>query len=225
MNIAARSFTFAGIPLLAVAHDSSPRPAVLFYHGLHSDKETHRKELDEIARRGFLAVGVDAVGHGQRRMPDLAGFLGRGELMEQVSKLLRPSLEEVPLLLDFLSAEGYGPFGLAGVSFGAMLAYGVIPREPRLKAVAAILGDPTWCHPQAEEYQNTALLAWNGGQDQHVDARGAREFLGELSRRFPERRFQYQEYPESDHFMLPQDWNHGWERTLWWFEEHLAGGQ
>jgi uncharacterized protein len=222
MHIAARNFSFAGIPLLALAQNSNPRPAVLFYHGLHSDKETHRKELEDIARRGFLAVGVDAVGHGQRRMPDLSGFLARGALLDQVAKLLRPSLEEIPLLVDFLSAEGYGPFGLAGVSFGAMLAYGAIPREPRLQAVAAILGDPSWCHPEPEKYRETALLAWNGGRDQHVDARGSREFLGHLQQRFPEGSFQYQEYPDSDHFMEPQDWNHGWDRTLWWFEEHLT---
>lgn len=217
-----RSFPFAGVPLLALAHDASPRPAVLFYHGLHSDKETHRKELEDLARRGFLAVGVDAVGHGQRRMPDLAGFLARGPLLEQASKLLRPTLAEVPLLVDFLEAEGYGPIGLAGVSFGAMLAFAAAALESRLQAVVPILGDPSWqAELRPDDLRETALLAWNAGADVHVDPRGARELLQQLQQRYPGRPFQYLEYPESDHFMRPQDWEHGWERTLWWFEEHL----
>ena len=86
-----RKFSFAGIPLLTLATDSTPRPVVLFYHGLHSTKETHRKELESLATRGFLAVGVDAVGHGERRIEDLSQFLNRGELLAQVTKLLRPS--------------------------------------------------------------------------------------------------------------------------------------
>ena len=216
-----RTFSFAGVPLLAVAPDAAPRPAVLFYHGLHSDKETHRKELDSLARAGFLALGVDATGHGRRSLPDLRGFLARGSLLEQALKLLRPTLEEVPLLVDFLEAEGYGPVGLAGVSFGAMLAFGAARREPRLKAVVPILGDPRWLQLRPEELEHVALLAWNAGADVHVDCSGSRELLRELNCRYGHKPFRYLEYPESDHFMRPQDWEHGWQETLSWFSEHL----
>ena len=80
-------------------------------------------------------------------MPDLRGFVNRGPLLEQVAKLLRPSLAELPLLLDFLEAEGYGPFGLCGISFGGLLAYAAPQYEPRLRTIAAILADPGWCAP------------------------------------------------------------------------------
>ena len=218
-----RSFTLAGIPLLALAQDDRPRPAVLFYHGLHTDKETHRQELESLARRGFLAVGVDAAGHGQRSLPDLRRFINRGELLTQAAKLLRPTLEELPLLLDFLEAEGYGPFGLCGISFGGMLAYAAPQRESRFRAVAAILGDPTWCHPHAHlaSYQEVRLLGWNGGRDIHVDPEPARRWLEHLQSTFPQGRYEYHEYAHSDHFMTPEDWSHGWERTLTWFEEAL----
>lgn len=215
-------FNFAGIPLLTLAEEPGSRPAVLFYHGLQSDKETHRKELESLAARGFLAVGVDATGHGERRMPELSPFLNRGELMTQVAKLLRPSVEEVPLLVDYLLAEGHGPIGLAGISFGGMLAYGAAAREPRLRAVVAILGDPRWCEPDRADYARTPLFAWNGGRDQHVDPRGSREFIADLQRAYPEGRFAYREYAASDHFMEPEDWNDGWARTLAWFERHLT---
>ena len=216
-----RSFTFAGIPLLTLAESAGPRAAVLFYHGLHSEKATHRKELDSLAARGFLAVGVDAVGHGERRIVDLSAFLNRDELMTQFTKLLRPSVEEVPLLVDYLISEGHGPIGLAGISFGGMLAFGAAAREPRLAAAVAILGDPSWCRPDPAQYVGAPLFAWNGGRDQHVAPAGAREFVRELQQLHPSGRFEYREYPNSDHFMEPNDWDDGWARTLSWFEEHL----
>lgn len=222
-----RSFSFAGIPLLAVSSDGRPRPTVLFYHGLHTDKETHRRELESLARRGFLALGVDAAGHGARRMPDLRGFVNRGPLLEQVAKLLRPTLCELPLLLDFLEAEGYGPFGLCGISFGGLLAYAVPQYEPRIRTISAILADPSWCQPyqQLEAYSSLRLLAWNGGVDQHVRAEPARDFLGHLRASCRQGRYEYREYAESDHFMRPQDWEDGWDRTLGWFEEGLSGAE
>jgi len=219
-----RSFQVANIPLLAMAQDDRPRPAVLMYHGLHSQKEAHRTELLSLAGRGFLALGVDAIGHGQRALPDLKGFLQRGSLLGQASKMLRPSFEEIPLLLDFLEAEGYGPFGLCGISFGAMLVYAAPQRESRVKAITAILGDPTWCDPYArlESYSEVALLAWNGGCDVHVPPEPARNFLSELQRRYGSDRLRYREYAESNHFMRPEDWADGWEHSLQWFERHLT---
>jgi hypothetical protein len=216
-----RRFTFAGIPLLTLAESADSRPVVLFYHGLHSDKDTHRKELESLAARGFLAVGVDAIGHGERRIADLSAFLNREELMTQVAKLLRPSVEEVPLLVDHFTSEGHASIGVAGISFGGMLAFGAVAREPRLAAGVAILGDPRWCRPDPSAYAGTPLFAWNGGRDQHVDPAGAREFMADLQRLQPNGRFRYREYPESDHFMEPRDWDDGWAQTLSWFEEHL----
>lgn len=216
-----RRFSFAGIPLLTLTTDSSPRPAVLFYHGLHSDKDTHRKELQSLAARGFLAVGVDAVGHGERRIENLSGFLNRGELLSQVAKLLRPSAAEVPLLVGYFLSNGCPSVGIAGVSFGGMLVFGAIAYEPRLQAAVAILGDPTWCQPDAREFANVPLFAWNAARDQHVDPRGAREFILRLQREHPAGAFQYREYPRSDHFMNADEWDDGWQRTLGWLEKSL----
>ncbi|HEY0369197.1 MAG TPA: alpha/beta fold hydrolase [Chthoniobacterales bacterium] len=216
-----RRYTFAGIPLLTLAEASGSRPAVLFYHGLHSSKETHRKELESLAARGFLAVGVDAVGHGERAIADLSQFLNRGELLPQVAKLLGPSVAEVPLLVDHFSSDSYGPVGLAGISFGGMIAFGAAARESRLRAVVAILGDPTWYQTQLKAFANTPLFAWNGGRDQHVDPKGARELIAALKREYPTGDFAYREYPRSDHFMEPDDWNDGWRATLDWLDRYL----
>ena len=125
--------------------------------------------------------------------------------------------------MDFLAAEGYGPFGVCGISFGAMLAYAAPQREPRLRSLAAILGDPSWCEPYEHlpAYEQVNVLAWNAGCDQHVDAAPARNFMRHLQHTRPEGSYEYHEYPESDHFMRPQDWAQGWSRTLDWFVQTL----
>ena len=222
-----RTFSYAGIPLLALAQDGQPRPVVLFYHGLHTDKETHRPELMRLAERGFLALGVDAAGHGQRRIPDLKGFVNRGTLLGQVAKLLRPSLEEVPLLIDFLESEGYGPFGLMGISFGGLLAFAVPQREVRLKAVVSLLGDPTWCRPYENQnfYRKVPLLAINGGRDINVPATPARQWMEHLARWNPKGQYQYHEYPESEHFMRGEDWEDAWRISLDWLSGMLPQGR
>ena len=52
------------------AREAAWRGTLLFYHGFVASKESQFKELDSLARAGFLAIGVDNVGHGARRYPD-----------------------------------------------------------------------------------------------------------------------------------------------------------
>jgi hypothetical protein len=52
------------------AAEDPPWPAVLWFHGFTADRNASRSELEALARAGLLAVGLDAVGHGARRLPD-----------------------------------------------------------------------------------------------------------------------------------------------------------
>ncbi|MGZ8456745.1 MAG: alpha/beta hydrolase family protein [Gemmatirosa sp.] len=64
----------AGVPVLLArrAQHHGPRPVVLWLHGFRAAAEDNRDELARLAGEGFLAVGVDAVGHGARRDERLA---------------------------------------------------------------------------------------------------------------------------------------------------------
>ena len=61
--------TLAGVPCLIAepAPTESSRPVVLWCHGFRADALAHAAELELCAAAGFLAVGIDAVGHGARR--------------------------------------------------------------------------------------------------------------------------------------------------------------
>ena len=130
------------------------------------------------------------------------------------------------MLVDFLQGEGYRRFSLMGISLGGMLAFGAPLVEPRLQAVVAILGCPHWgvfteCsaryrrlspHLSRDAFGETRLLAWNGALDEHIHTPVTRAFMEELQLLFPQH--QYLEYPESGHFMRPQDWEDGWRASL-----------
>jgi dienelactone hydrolase len=219
-----REFWLHEIPLLAMAERShGPYPGtVLLYHGLKADKGTHRKELEQLARSGFLAIGVDNHGHGQRALPDLAAFMA-GDTHQNFLKLVRPTVAEIPFLIERLAAmEDTGPFGLTGISMGGYVAFAAPLATKRLKAVVPILGSPLWQestdspHLHPDGFKDVALFAWNAGCDVNVLPGPARDFTREIGQT-------YVEYPESDHFMRPEDWEDGWQRTLEWFQTHLSG--
>lgn len=62
---------FGEIPLLLVAEcpppDAARRGTVFAFHGLGASAKTHLRELERFAQSGFLAIGVDALAHGDRK--------------------------------------------------------------------------------------------------------------------------------------------------------------
>ena len=224
----------AGVPaLLGHAGDlgaAASKGAVLFFHGLGASKETHADDLAPLADAGFLAVAVDNVGHGERpptaEQLQLVARLGwHGAFLEAV----RRTADEVPKLLDALSAMGARRFGVAGVSMGGYIAFASVLRDRRITVAAPILGSPFWDgagdspHRQASLFFPAALLAQNAGLDTTVPPRFARELIDELRPFYasaPER-LEYVEYPRSSHFMREQDWLEVRARSLAWFQRWL----
>jgi uncharacterized protein len=215
---------------------------VLFYHGLGASKDIQRKEQEHLARRGFRAVGVDAVAHGERRWPDLDRRMEvRPDLV--LLEIVWRSAEEVGTIIDFLSdgntSDGHS-WGIAGISMGGFIAFASALHEDRLSVMTPILGSPDWhvlggpsagsspalrdllalsphLHPEA--FSDRAVLALNAGRDVNVPPEPARRFIHDLKQRYPRRadHFENVEYPDSEHFMRPQDWDDLLERVAEWF--------
>jgi hypothetical protein len=83
----------------------------------------------------------------------------------------------------------------------------------------SILGSPEGtpaANPQA--FAGRPLLLPNAGCDQHVDPAPARRFAEQLRPLYRvadrEEALVHREWPESDHFVRPQDWAELWETTL-----------
>lgn len=231
--------TLAGVPLLIVSRadpkTAAERGCILVFHGLGASKDAQLKELEALARQGFLAVGVDNVGHGERRYPDFDRRLSQDnlEFSENFLRSVRETARELPQLLDELVREGLARedrIGALGISMGAFIVYTAVTLEPRLKAAVAIVGSPEWPlelpespHRQPGRFDRVRLLSQTAGRDTVVPAHAARAFHERLKKRYSDAdaRFAYAEYPDSDH-LLEADWDRLWARSLGWFQKHLA---
>lgn len=220
----------AGVPALLVRPAAMPAnaPTVLWYHGFGADKDTHLPELRRFANAGLLAVGVDAVGHGERRPADLAQDVTRS------AEDGRPSFEwlvgrtaaEVPALIDALVARGTSDgarIAIAGVSMGACVVYGAIPLDRRIRAAVALMGSPERISPEGaaaavDHFYPTALLSITAERDSIVPPAAARALHLGLAPRYAGAadRLSYVTIPGAPHFMRAEDWERAVGDTCAW---------
>ncbi len=222
----------AHAPVLMCAQGSiehaAARGTILFYHGFTANKEVNRKELHALAAAGYLAIGVDNWGHGERRLADFeARFADPAHWETTFVELLQHSVVEVPDLIDSLAARGLlheGRLGLAGISMGGMIAYGAVPLDRRIRAIATIVATPKWLPTQNwPDLYPCAILSQTAGRDKVVDADEAARFHLALARWYAERpdRNAWVNYPDSEHMMRPEDFETAWMRLTDWFNRHL----
>ncbi len=209
--------------------ESARKGTVLFYHGFTATKEVNRPELEGLAAAGFLAIGIDNAGHGERRDPDWEAKFGPGGDWERhFLDLARASSDEVPKLIDALEAEDLvynGRIGICGISMGGIIALGALPGEPRLRAAVSIVSAPrTLRDADLAEIPPRAILSQSAGRDEVVPALEAEQFHQRMARFYtdmPERNA-FINYPNSEHMMDPADWEERvWPRTIAWFARFL----
>lgn len=242
MGIETSVLRIAGTPALAAyrgdAERAGRRGAILYYHGFGRAKEDARDALAALAGAGFLAVGLDNVGHGERRLPDFGrrfDGLGPGpELEAGFLALVRATAQEVPLVIDDLIARGLadpGRVGAAGWSMGGFVAYAAVAADPRLRAAAPILGAPEWRLPWAESphrhperFFPTALLSQTAGGDRRVPPHAARHFHEALAPYYAGApgRLRYVEYADVGHDVPREVADVMRQRMVDWFQRHLT---
>ncbi|HEX6036649.1 alpha/beta hydrolase family protein [Longimicrobium sp.] len=228
------SRSLAGVPLLLARRPDAhgPLPAVLWFHGFGVDKETHRKELAQLADAGFLAVGVDAAGHGARRLPDLVERQAapRDEALRTMIALVAQTAAEVPAIVRALADEELADVdrvGIAGISMGGYVVYQATAVCPGLRAAVALLGSPEW--PEGggpdgalDALGRVALLSVTGECDENVPPRAARTLHARLAEAHPRATQRYVEIPGAVHLMAEAHWHQAMDETLRWLRLHLG---
>lgn len=211
-------------------------PAALWFHGFAADRNTSRPELEALARVGFLAVGIDAVGHGERRLPDFEHyFSGSQEENERRSlDLVAQTVAEVPAVFDHLCDAGLADerrLAVGGVSMGGYITYGAVVADRRIQAAAALLGSPVWNHPSSphlhpDRFYPTALLSITAGRDETVPPDRARSFHRVLEERYREHpeRLRYVEIADAPHIMDPADWAWVVREAVEWIGRFAGSG-
>ena len=238
--------TLASAPALAMFRNSPEEQArqgtILFYHGFGQSKNSYASVLQQIADAGFLAIGIDGIGHGERRYPDFdqrfppfePHLIGNLQLEAAFLSVVRATASEVPLIIDALIARNWAHperIGIAGHSFGGFVTYSAIVADRRIQAAAPVVGSPEWqlswpdsphLHPDC--FFPTALLSQTAGKDTRVLPNFARSFHDHLVPYYvqsPER-LRYIEYPGSPHDLLDEDWTQAWQTVVGWFATFLS---
>jgi len=212
-----------------------PLPLVLWFHGFGVGKEVHETELARVASLGFLAAGVDAVGHGARRLPDLDARIAapREEARATMLALAEATALEVPLLVRALASEGLADpthVAVVGISMGGYLVYRALLVEPSIRAAIAILGSPEWPdddspHQHPELARRTALLSITAERDASVPPDAARRFHESITALgIGEERARYLELADAEHLMSAEQWSTAIDATMDWLARHLAQG-
>lgn len=231
----------AGVPALLAYHrlgeERNSHGTILYYHGFGGAKESVREALGVLADAGFLAVALDSVGHGARRLPDfaqrVAGLPPGSELEAAFLTLVRATAQEVPAVINDLIARRLADperIGIAGWSMGGFVAYAAVVADPRIRAAVAIVGSPEWRlpwpespHRAPERFFPTALLSQTAGQDERVPPQAAKLFHKALTPYYasdPER-LRYIEYPGIGHDVPDEMADTMRQYMAEWFRRHL----
>lgn len=210
--------------------------AVLVYHGLRSSMDALAREAAILSAAGITVVLVDAPHHGARHSQLVATMPNALEMpgYATVLRLVQDARDEVPRLVDHLLGEGHRAVAVAGVSFGGFIALAAATVEPRLAAIASVLGTPDWTprsgvvpdeltsvvaeSPLAHyaEFAPRPLLLLNGALDENVPPHGARALAAKLRPIYEARRagpLVHHEYARTTHFPSPPVWHDMWSRT------------
>lgn len=246
MNVNSLRLTLASAPALALFRGSPEVSArqgtILFYHGFGVAKETSTTILSSLAEAGFLALGIDGIGHGERRYPDFDArfppfeprFKGNTQLEAAFLHVVQQTVGEVPRILDTLIARRWAypdRIGMSGLSFGGMITYAAVVADKRIGAAAPVVGSPEWKlswpdspHLHLDSFYPTALLSQTAGQDTNMLPGQVREFHRRLAPYYasaPER-LRFLEYPNSPHHLTEEDWIQVWKTVVEWFRTSLS---
>lgn len=227
---------FRGIP-----EERAKLGTILFYHGFGESKDGYAPVLQRLAEAGFLVIGVDGIGHGERRYPDFherfppfePHLIGNVQIEAAFLSTVRATAQEVSLILDALIERGWAyaeRIGITGHSFGGFVTYAAVVADKRIQVAASVVGSPEWRLPWPESphlhldrFFPTALLSQVAGKDTNV----LPEFACELHHRLvpyyaqaPER-LRYIKYPNSPHDLSAKDWEQAWDMVATWFITHL----
>lgn len=139
------------IVIVSALDAAGPRPAVILLHstGRSKDHPSTRARLSELARSGFVAVGVDARYHGERGAA--LGEDPRGAYYRALEEDFRrgtpgfvyPDVHDVRCVLSVLAARDdvdEARMAVVGVSLGGSTAWLTAAADERVSAVVSMIG-------------------------------------------------------------------------------------
>jgi uncharacterized protein len=205
-------------------------PTVLWFHGFRSDALAQAAELQRCAAAGFLAVGIDAVGHGARRDPTMTARMAAapGGALEVMLQCVDATIDELPTAISALVAThdaDASRVSTVGVSMGAFLVYRAIQRAIPLRAAVALLGSPEWPTAFGPPFTpngagRVPLLSVTAEHDRSVPPAATRRFHEQLSQTQVPSPHAYHELAGSGHLTAAEHWAEAMGVTMAWLQQY-----
>jgi dienelactone hydrolase len=121
-------------------------PAVVALHGLGGSKEGMAGLMEELARRGYLALAIDARWHGARG-PGLQAAMIRAYRSEQGHPYVFDTVADLFRTLDYLDSRpdvDARRIGMIGVSMGGQETWLTSALDPRVRVAVPVIGVNTF---------------------------------------------------------------------------------
>ena len=144
------------IPMLVIApKETKGRPLVIWLTGFSGQKESVEGPLQELAKRGFVALSFDPYQHGERRIESNEELVKRvrGNIRRYFWPILARTAEETPKVIDWaVKTLGVRPeVGMGGISMGGDIAVAAAGVDHRIIVVSACVATPDWLRPGSFE--------------------------------------------------------------------------
>jgi len=142
------------VPVLTTRRaDATDRlPVMICHHGLGGNKEGLAPYLDEFARRGFLAVGIDARYHGERQ-GDVQAAMAESFRTGKERPYLWDTVWDTWRVMDYLQqrpdVDGER-LGVMGISLGGHTTW-MVCADPRVKLAVPCISVCSWQWQLAHE--------------------------------------------------------------------------
>jgi len=218
--------TIANLPALVVGAQNT-RGVALLLHGLGGSKEVQRAEAKLLARRGFVGVVIDAVGHGARRYVDFEERFSSSRGERSYFETVAASARELPDVVDALRRRFALPVGACGISMGGATLFGALAQGLKLEAAVSIVASPRWRvveerpDQRLEAFGATPLLMMTAGRDDVVSSDEAQRFYDAVRPRFGPGRLELRSFPREGHLFTPEAWREATKAMADWFETFL----
>jgi uncharacterized protein len=229
MSSSLRPLSIAGVPALVAtpANAAAPLRTVLWFHGFRADALAHAAELERCAALGFLAVGIDAVGHGSRSDPGLAARMtAAGAALPVVLDLVDRTIAELPPVVDELvrvHGADRGRVSAVGISMGAFLVYRSIVAGLPWRSSVALLGSPVTDdgspHLALEAFASVPLLSITAEFDESVPPGSVRRLHAGLAEHDGGASMhRHHELRGSGHLTSAEHWAEAMYETMGWLQ-------
>jgi dienelactone hydrolase len=137
-----------GVPTLVIRPSGAAGrlPAVVLLHGLGGSKEGMRSWMEELARRGYLTLAIDARRHGERG-PGLQAAMIRAYRTRRGHPYVFDTVADLFRALDYLQTRpdvDADRIGMMGVSMGGQETWITAALDPRVRVAVPIIGVNTF---------------------------------------------------------------------------------